>query len=132
MIESVVEEATLTWLKTLGYSVRFGAEIAPGEPGAERSDYAQVLLDGRLRNALAALNPDVPAAALDEALRIVTQPQHPSLIANNRAFHRMLVDGVEVECLRPDGSLAGDRVRLVDFEHPEANDWLAVSQFTVV
>ena len=132
MIESALEETTLTWLKTLGYAVRSGAEIAPGEPGAERTDYGQVLLERRLRNALAALNPDVPAAALDEALRIVTQPQHPSLIANNRAFHRMLVDGVEVECLRPDGSLAGDRVRLVDFEHPEANDWLAVNQFTVV
>ena len=44
----------------------------------------------------------------------------------------MLVEGVEVEYQRPDGTIAGDRVRLVDFENPENNDWLAVNQFTVV
>lgn len=130
--ESLTEQVALAWLNSLGYATRYGGEIAPGEPGAERSDYAQVLLPGRLRSALAALNPGVPAVALDEALRKVTQPQHPSLIANNHAFHQMLVNGVEVEYLRSDDSIAGDRVRLVDFDHPEANDWLAVNQFTVV
>ncbi len=126
------EQAILGWLEGLGYQVLHGPEIASGEPAAERSDYGQVVLLGRLRQAVAALNPDVPSEALDEAVRKVTHPESPSLVANNRAFHRMLVDGVQVEHKRPDGSIAGDQVRLVDFDDPEANDWLAVNQFTVI
>ena len=56
----------------------------------------------------------------------------PSLTQTNRAFHRMLRDGVPVEYPRADGSIAGDHVRLVDFEDVRANDWLAVNQFTVI
>ena len=74
----------------------------------------------------------MPAEALDEAFRKVTVPQHPSLIANNRAFHRMLMDGIAVECRRKDGTIGAEIVRLVDFDDPEANDWLAVNQFTVI
>ncbi len=70
--------------------------------------------------------------SIAEALRKITQLQHPSLVANNRAFHHMLVNGVEVEYLRPDGSIAGARVRLVDYGDPLTNDWLAVNQFTIV
>jgi type I restriction enzyme R subunit len=130
--ESEVEEAALGWFEELGYAVLHGPDIAPEEPAAERSDYHQVLLEGRLREALARLNPAIPADALDEAFRKVTRPESPALLVNNRALHRMLVDGVEVEYSRPDGSVAGDRARLVDFEDPKANDWLAVNQFTVV
>jgi hypothetical protein len=55
-----------------------------------------------------------------------------ALVQTNRAFHRMLRDGVPVEYPRPDGSIAGDHVRLVDFGDVRANDWLAVNQFTVI
>ncbi len=132
MTESTVEDAALSWLEGLGYTLLHGPDIAPGEPFSERDDYAQVVLERRLRDALAALNPAIPAEVLEEAFRRVIRPDSPSLVGNNRAFHRMLVDGVEVEYRRPDGSIAGDRVRLVDFEDPEANDFLAVNQFTVV
>ncbi len=130
--ESEVEEAALGWFEELGYAVLHGPDIAPEEPAAERSDYQQVLLEGRLREALARLNPAIPADALDEAFRKVTRPKSTALLVNNRALHRMLVDGVEVEYRRPDGSVAGDRARLVDFEDPKANDWLVVNQFTVM
>jgi type I restriction enzyme, R subunit len=71
--ESVVEQAALAWLESAGWQVRNGAEIAPGEPGAERDDYGQVVLVQRLRDALARLNPSVPAEALDDALRKLTR-----------------------------------------------------------
>ena len=67
--ESVVEEAALAWLKALGYSVLHGPHIAPGELAAERRDYGQVLLEDRLRRALARLNPRLPAEALDDTFR---------------------------------------------------------------
>ena len=130
--ESVVEEAALAWLDGLGYAVQFGPTIAPGEAAAEREDYGQVVLAGRLRDALARLNPDVPPAALDEAYRKLTRPDRPTLAANNHATHRMIVEGVPVEYFRPDGSLGGDLVRVLDFDDPDNNDWLAVNQFTVV
>jgi type I restriction enzyme R subunit len=130
--ESVVEDAALEWLQGLGYTVLAGPEIAPGEPAAERDDYGQVFLAARLRDALARLNPRVPADALDEAFRKLTRPELPSLVANNHVVHMWLVEGVPVEYQRPDGSLGGDLVRVLDYDDIENNEFLAVNQFTVV
>jgi type I restriction enzyme R subunit len=129
--ESVVEQAALAWLQSLGYAVRFGPAIAPGEPAAERTDYGHVVLEGRLRQSLVQLNPDLPAEALDEAFRRMVRADGPTLEARNHAMHRMLVDGVTVEYRRPDGSIAGAQARVLDFDDPDNNDWLAVNQYTV-
>src|SRR2546426_4201894 len=129
--ESVVEHAALAWLESLGWTVKHGPEIAPGELAAERSDYAQVVLSVRLRQALARLNPVLPPEALDDAFRKLTRPEGPTLEARNRALHRLLVDGVTVEFRRPDGSIAGAQARVLDFENADNNDWLAVNQFAV-
>jgi type I site-specific restriction-modification system R (restriction) subunit len=131
--ESVVEHAALAWLEGLGYTVLHGPEIAVGTSAAERTDptYRDVILEGRLRQALARLNPGLPAAAAEDAFRKLTRTAAPSLLARNRAVHRMLVDGVTVEYTRKDGSIAGAQARVIDFDNPENNDWLAVNQFTV-
>jgi type I restriction enzyme R subunit len=131
LFESEVEEVTLSWLEGLGYNILHGPDITAGETFAERESYYEVILKQRLRDAIALLNPTIPSDTLEEALRKVTCPESPSLAANNRTFHRMLVEGVEVEYRRRDGSIAGDRARLVDFDDPENNDFLAVNQFTV-
>jgi type I restriction enzyme R subunit len=132
--ESTVEEAGLAWLDGQSYSVARGPQIAFGQSGAERSDptYRDVVLEWRLREALVRLNPELPPEALDDAFRKIVRADGPSLIERNRAVHRMLVDGVTVEYRRPDGSIAGAQARVIDFDDPEANDWLAVNQFTVV
>ena len=129
--ESEVEDAALLWFETLGYAVKHGPDIAPDGLFKERADYGEVILGKRLRDALALLNPDVSADALNDAFRKVTRPGHPSLIANNRSFHAMLANGVEVEYRRGDGSIRGASVRLIDFDNPDNNDWLVVNQFTV-
>ncbi|NLF57679.1 MAG: type I restriction endonuclease subunit R, partial [Candidatus Hydrogenedens sp.] len=129
--ESVVEDAALAWLAELGWTVLHGPDIAPDTPYAERGDYGQVVLEGRLRAALARLNPMLPPEALDDAFRRVTRPEGPTLEAQNRAAHRLLVDGVTVEYRRPDGSIGGAQARVLDFAAPGNNDWLAVNQFTV-
>lgn len=87
---------------------------------------------GRLRDAIQRLNPAIPEEAREDALRKVLRVGTPSLTQTNRAFHRMLRDGVEVEYSRQDGSIAGDHIRLLDFDDIRANDWLAVNQFTVI
>ncbi len=131
--ESIVEDDALAWLEALGYAIKHGPEIAAGEPAAERSDanYRDAFLEGRLRQALARLNPTFPTEALEDAFRKLTRLSVPSLLERNRAVHRMLVDGVTVEYRRADGSIAGDQARLIDFDDPANNDWLAVNQFTV-
>jgi type I restriction enzyme, R subunit len=131
--ESLVEDAALAWFEGLGYTVLHGPEIAVGMVGAERNDpnYRDVVLDGRLRQALVRLNPDLPAEALEDAFRKLTRTDAPSLVERNRAVHRMLVDGVTVEYRRADGSIAGTQARVLDFDEPDNNDWLAVNQFTV-
>ncbi len=131
--ESVVEEAALAWLEDLTYEVLAGPAIAAVEPTAERSDpnYRDVILERRLCEALAQLNPDLPPEALDDAFRKLARIDAPSLITRNRNLHRMLVDGVNVEYARPDGSIAGAQAQVLDFENPENNDWVAVNQFTV-
>jgi type I restriction enzyme R subunit len=130
--ESIVEHAALTWFRELGYSVGHGPHIAPGEPAAERDSFGDVVLVGRLRDAIRRLNPAIPEDAGDEALRKVLRVGTPSLNQTNRAFHKMLRDGVEVEYARPDGSIAGDHARLINFAEADTNDWLAVNQFTVI
>jgi type I restriction enzyme R subunit len=130
--ESVVEEAALAWLETLGYDIVAGPDIAPGEAAAERDDYGQVVLEGRLRRALRRLNPTVPAAALEDAFRRLTSPDAPSLVVANRIVHKYLADGVPVEFQRADGSLGGELVQVLDYENIENNEFLAVNQFTVV
>ena len=130
--ESHVEEAALEWLAGLGYAVLYGPDISPDGSRPERGSYDQVLLTERLREALARLNPDLSAETLEEVLRKMQQTETPSLIEENRRLHRYLIEGVPVEVAREDGSIGGDVVRLIDFAVVDANDWLAVNQYTVI
>ena len=128
--EADVEQAGLAWLAGIGWRTAHGRDIAPDTPTAERADYGQVVLEQRLRDALAQLNPDLPASALDDVFRRLTRPEGATLEARNRSFHRMLVAGVTVE-YRAGGAIRGAQAMVVDFETPANNDFLAVNQFTV-
>jgi len=132
LLEDEVEQAALSWFTELGYTAAHAPYLAPGEIASERSSFVDVVLVGRLRDAIARLNPVIPPGAREEALSKVLRHDAASLVGNNRAFHRMLRDGVPVEYRRDDGSIAGDHARLIDFNTPDANDCLAVNQFTVI
>ena len=129
--ESVVEQAALAWLESVGWRVVNGAEIAPGAPDAERESHGQVVLERRLRDALARNNPKLPSDALDDALRRLLRPEGVDPVPRNRSLHRLIVDGVTVEYRDDDGGIRGAQVCAIDFDRPEANDWLAVNQFAV-
>jgi len=132
IVESIVEQAALAWFEYLGYKILQGSDIAPGELSSERGNYSEVLLTKRLHSSVFSINPNIPADALEDAYKKVLRSESPSLILNNRHFHRMLVDGVDVEYRNKEGRVIGDKVWLVDFFHPDRNDWLVVNQFTVV
>ena len=129
--ESVIEAATLAWLESAGWQVRNGAEIAPGEPAAERDDYGQVVLAQRLRDALARLNPALPAEALDDAFRKLTRPEGADLIVRNRALHRLSIDGVTVEHRDAEGGIREVQARVIDFDNPAGDDYWLVMKVEV-
>jgi type I restriction enzyme, R subunit len=132
IVESHVEEAALSWLAELGYATANGLDIGPDGSGPERENYVEVLLLDRLRAAIAKLNSTLNAETRAEVLGKLRNAETPSLIAENRRLHRYLVEGVPVEVRRPDGTVSGEQARLIDFDDPDANDWLAVNQFRVI
>jgi type I restriction enzyme R subunit len=73
--EPVVEDAALECLRAIGWSLRHGLDVAPGEAGAERADYAQVVLEARLRDALARLNPARSPEAWEDAFLRLRVPK---------------------------------------------------------
>ena len=128
--ESVVEQTALAWFENLGYAIASGPAISPGEPGAQREDYHQVILPQRLFMALSNINPDIPPDAIEDAVRQIARTESPSLMENNRRFHKMLTDGVDISYMKDDREVH-HKVWVLDLKDPQNNDWLAVNQFTV-
>ncbi len=116
LTEPLVESAALAWLESLGWEIKHGPDIAPGEPFAERADYREVVLKQCLQDALIRLNPDLPYDALEDAFRKLTSPGGSTPEARNRAFHRVLVDGVTVEYR---SAIRGVQARMLDSEPPD-------------
>ncbi|QKT03530.1 type I restriction endonuclease subunit R [Ectothiorhodospiraceae bacterium 2226] len=130
--EAQLETALLEQLAALGYGTASDDAIGPDGAQPEREAYDEVVLKARLQAALARLNPALPAEARAEVARRLTQSELPNLLEENRRIHRLLTEGADVEYYAEDGVLTAGKVRLIDFEQPERNEWLAVQQFTVV
>jgi type I restriction enzyme R subunit len=130
MTEDQLEQEALGWLSELGYTHLYGPDIAHDGERPERSNYREVLLPGRLREAIARLNPSIPESAREDALRQVLDLGIPVQLSANRAFHKLLVTGVPVQYQR-DGETRGDFVRLIDWADVKSNDWLAINQFSI-
>ncbi len=132
MHEQDIELAALGTFREVGYDLRHSPELGPDAPAAERASHADCLLAGCLEAALKRLNRDLPHATLEGVARTLSRPPHPTLIQNNRWFHRLLTDGVEVEHRdKKTGEMRGGRAQLINFDNPEANDLLVVRQLTI-
>ncbi|HEV2517049.1 MAG TPA: type I restriction endonuclease subunit R [Devosia sp.] len=130
--EAAIEQVVLDQLSGLGYTIVTDGDIGPDGKAPEREAYAEVVLVKRLTAAIERLNPAIPAEARGDALRKVLATDRPSLVEENRRLHRLMVEGVDVEFYGEDGTIRGDKVRLIDFDDLAANDWLATGQFTVI
>lgn len=131
MTENEIERLAIDRLAALGYSYVHGPELAPDGDRPERGNYADVLLEGRLREAMQRINPTVPQEVVEGALKELQRIHSPELLANNETFHRMMTEGVKVT-YQKDGHPRGDLVWPIDFLHPLNNDFLVVNQFTVI
>ncbi len=130
MTEDQLEQEALGWLASVGYTPLNARDLDHLDPRLERSSTREVLLVAELRAAIDRLNPNVPAAAREDAFKQVLDAGGPALLTANKAFHKLLVNGVPVQ-YQKDGDTRGDFVRLMDWHKPEANTWLAVQQFTI-
>ncbi len=129
--ESVVEEAAVEWLEELGWKHIPGAVLAPGGEAPERGSYREVILEGRLRAAVGRINPQLGAEAAEEVVRAVARLDSPSLEERNHSFHRLIREGVAVK-VRKEGQERGELGWLIDILEPENNDYVVVSQLTIV
>jgi len=131
--EAQVETVAVEYFRALGYGYAHGPSIAPDGDAPERENYGQVVLINRLRDALRRVNPGMPDEVIEDAIRQVTRTDSPDLVVNNRAFHRMLTDGVDVSW-RDDGRERHGKVWLIhrDPAKVEQNEFLVVNQFTVI
>lgn len=130
--EAAVELALLEQLRELGYAIEQEENIGPDGHRPERDSHDVVVLKKRLEDAVALLNPGMPLDARQEAIRKVMQSELPSMLEENRRIHKLMTEGVDVEYYADDGMLTAGKVFLINFERPEQNDWLVVSQFVVI
>ncbi len=129
--EDELEQHCLDIFGNLDYRIINGKDIEPEGKNPERKDFQQIVLVDRLKKAIEKINPKIPENAREEAIKRVLRVSSPNQILDNEQFHKLLVEGVDVE-FRKEGRIAGDKVWLIDFEHPEKNEFLAVNQFTII
>lgn len=130
--ESIVEDAALDYLRQLGYATAFGPDIAPGGAHAERASYEQIYLFDRLREAVLRINGEANASLVDEAIKRLGRAEFQNPLDENFRVHQLVTEGVPVEHRTKDGFVRTSRIQLIDFEHPENNDWLAVNQYSIL
>lgn len=130
MNESTLELNCLAWFEQIGWEVVNGADISPDGPRPERKDYRQVLLLADLEAAIARINPHLPSSTLEQVIAIVSKPESLDTLASNRAFHRLLIEGVPVE-YKQDDKVVHDHAFLMDFANVSANRFRAINQFTI-
>ena len=130
--ESHLESASLEWFEELGYEIVFGPDIAPDGKYPERRDYSDIILGERLKEALIGINPGLPSDAINDAFRQIITQQNPSLIMNNKAFQKMVTDGIDVTVKQTDGSYRTAKAYVFDFVDVNNNDFMVANQFTVI
>lgn len=126
IFESTIEEFVIELLQNQGWQY-----LSPEDQELERPNLSEVVLKSRLKQAIETINPTISEEAREQALRQVLNLPSQNLIDNNEAFHRLLTEGIEVEVMGEEG-IKGDKVWLIDFTHPENNEFLACNQFTVI
>ncbi|CEI80374.1 Type-1 restriction enzyme R protein [Oceanobacillus oncorhynchi] len=130
--ESELEVGTLEWLEGLGYEIVEGPDIAPEGISPERGSYQDVVLIDRLRDALQRINPTLDKTIIEEAFQKIIANASPNLILNNKQFHQLVTDGIEIQRQGKDGYNPTVSVSVFDFDTPQNNDFMAVNQFTTI
>lgn len=131
LYEDDIEEYAIDLLKELGYSYVHGSVIAPDGEEQERANYEQVILFDRLKRSLIRISYDLDHSLIDEAIKELQRISSPELIVNNEQIHRFITEGIPIT-KRTESGERGDRVKIIDFDNPELNEFLVCNQFTII
>lgn len=130
--DDYAEQPTLAWLEELGWVPAYGPDISPGGAMPERTDFSEVVLQDRLRTAVRKLNPGLTEVAIEHVVSFVRESTSPDVVLDQQAFHELIFSGVPVSYVDAEGWARDVRARIIDWEHPKKNDFLAVNQFTII
>ena len=133
--DQLVEQPAIALFAALGWQTVAELDDSASSTGlVGRESRGDVVLTDRLRTALTRLNPGLPAEAIQSAIDELARDRSAmSLEAANREIYRLLKEGIPVSVPdREHGGQKTERLRVVDWAQPEQNDFLLVSQFTVV
>ncbi|MEI7522494.1 MAG: type I restriction endonuclease subunit R [Candidatus Saccharibacteria bacterium] len=131
MTEDKVEQDSLEKLASLGWQILHGPEIGPDGSGERK--YTDVVLENMLKFALSKINPIYESATIGQAVTKIVRSSDANLLLDNKNFHEMLFDGIDIESRVPGSEdVRTVKVNLFDFEHPENNEFVAVNQLTVM
>jgi type I restriction enzyme R subunit len=131
--DQLVEQPAIKLLGELGWECANAYNETLGPDGTlGRDNRSEVLLLRRLRAAIERLNPDAPSEAVEQAVVEIAKPRTVMHYARaNREIHELLRDRVEVSVRQPDGTTLPEKLTIIDWEHPDNNDFLLVSQLWV-
>jgi type I restriction enzyme R subunit len=124
------EKPALQAFQDIGYDYKHGSELGPNSDDPERQSHSDVVLRGRLERKLREFNPSMPDEAIEDAISQLLGFNSTKLLKNNKDFHEKLVNGIQVE-YEVNGETRGDFVDVIDFENPEANDFLVSNQVVI-
>jgi len=130
LAEDQLEQQCLQWFQECQWEALHGPDISPDGGRAERHDYRDTILAGRLLAALGRINRHIPAPALEEGIQKILKLDHPILELRNRAFYQLLLDGVPVVFRKGDG-IKHDTAQLIDFANVDQNEFLVVNQYAI-
>ena len=126
--EYMVEKAAINWLKELGYSYIHGSELSP--ENGERESYRHVVLKKRFIQAIKRINPWLTDKLAEETYKKIVGLEHPDFVVKGKIFYDFLTNGVKLTFKEGEEEKT-KIVKVIDFENPENNEFLAANQFTV-
>ncbi len=130
--DELAEKPAIEWLEELGWEFAHGPDISPDGVAPERSSYRDVVLAGRLRRFLARSVPDIPAEDRELAITGIQTTTSPVPIEDHADFHRLLIEGFPLTYNDSEGVERTARVKLVDLDRPDNNEFLVVNQLTTI
>lgn len=131
--DQLVERPAIKLFGELGWEIinAYNETLGPGGT-LGRDNKSEVFLTGRLRVAIERLNPGMPQEAIEQAVTEITTPRTALHYARaNHEIHALIRDRVEVSVRQPNGTTLPEKLSVIDWENPDNNDFLLVSQLWV-
>lgn len=132
--DQLVEQPTIRLFSELGWDYKnCFDEFKTGKSDLGRETMSDVVLDTHLKPSLRKLNPDLSDDILDLAIEELKKDRSSmSLVTANKEIYKFLKEGVKIVLSAgEDGEERIEKVKIIDWENPDNNDYFLTSQLWV-